>query len=769
MSELPQTFEPPPIEDRWSAHGEGDGLFRPERADAQPWTIVMPPPNVTGSLHIGHALDITLQDVLTRRQRMLGKDALWVVGTDHAGIATQMVVERNLESQGVKRAEIGREAFLEHVWEWKAQSGGVITRQLRRLGASCDWAHERFTMDERYQRAVTHTFVELHKRGLIYRDKRLVNWDPRFQTAISDLEVETRDVQGKFYTLSYPLADNSGAIQVATTRPETMLADMAVAVHPEDERYRALIGKPIKHPITGRLIPIIADEHADPELGSGAVKITPGHDFNDYEVGKRAGFKPADMLNMFDAQAYVVQTQDGLIPQDLLGLTREDARKAVVAKLEDEGALVRVEDRVIPTPFGDRSGVVIEPWLTDQWYVDAAKLALPAIQAVRKGDIRIVPETWKKTWFNWLENIQPWCVSRQLWWGHRIPAWYGEDGHVFVAETEEEARAQAGGKPVHQDEDVLDTWFSSALWPFATLGWPEETEDLRRHYPNDVLISGFDILFFWDARMAMQGIELMGEPPWKTLYLHGLVRDAAGQKMSKSKGNTVDPLGLIDKYGADALRFTLAAMESQGRDIKLDEKRVEGYRNFATKLWNAARFLQMNGVGASASIAAPDAKLPVNRWIIGEVVETLSKLDRAFDELRYDDMADAIYHFVWGTFCDWYVELVKGAFDDETKRVAAWAFDQILVMLHPLMPFITEELWSAMGERPYELIVAKWPEPEAQVDAEAKADLSWLIEIVSEIRRVRNEVNVPPVAKTELWLEAPNALQKLNLTVVTVV
>jgi valyl-tRNA synthetase len=744
MSELPKTFEPRAIEDRWYAHWESKGLFRPDRPDATPWTIVMPPPNVTGSLHIGHALDNTLQDVLTRRERMLGKDALWVVGTDHAGIATQMVVERNLDSQGVKRTDIGREAFLEHVWEWKAQSGGAITRQLRRLGASCDWAHERFTMDEAYQSAVTYTFVELYKRKLIYRDKRLVNWDPKFQTAISDLEVETRDVQGKFWTLSYPLADGSGAIQVATTRPETMLADMAVAVHPDDERYKALIGKQLEHPITGRLIPIVADEHADPELGSGAVKITPGHDFNDYEVGKRAGFKPADMLNMFDGTAHVVQTQDGLIPQDLLGLTCEDARKAVVARLEDEGALVRVEDRVIPTPYGDRSGVVIEPWLTDQWYVDAVKLAGPAIAAVKNGDIRIVPETWTKTWFNWLENIQPWCVSRQLWWGHRIPAWFDDDGNIYVAATVDEAQSQAGeGVALRQDEDVLDTWFSSALWPFATLGWPEQTEDLRRHYPNDVLISGFDILFFWDARMAMQGIEFMGEAPWKTLYLHGLVRDAQGAKMSKSKGNTVDPLGLIDKYGADALRFTLAAMESQGRDIKLDEKRVEGYRNFATKLWNAARFLQMNGVGASDSIAAPAAELPVNRWIIGEVVATLGKLDRAFEELRYDEMADAIYHFTWGTFCDWYVELIKGAFDDETKAVAAWAFDQILVMLHPLMPFITEELWGAMGKRPYELIVAKWPEPQAQVDPHAKAEIDGLVSVIAEARTMRAELNIP--------------------------
>jgi valyl-tRNA synthetase len=603
---------------------------------------------------------------------------------------------------------------------------------------------------------------------------------------------------------------------------------MAVAVHPDDERYKALIGKQIRHPITGRLIPIIADEHADPELGSGAVKITPGHDFNDYEVGKRAGIKPADMLNMFDAQANVVQTSDGLIPQQLLGLSREDARKAVVKLLEDEGALVQVEDRVIPTPFGDRSGVVIEPWLTDQWYVDAAKLALPALQAVKKGDIRVVPETWKKTWYNWLENIQPWCVSRQLWWGHRIPVWYGpslespDERQVFVARDEDEALAKAykyyeaawegvfgrlhivpddaASKALPQedrlkcfglwqDPDVLDTWFSSALWPFATLGWPEETEELKRHYPNDVLISGFDILFFWDARMAMQGIEFMGEAPWKTLYLHGLVRDAQGAKMSKSKGNTVDPLGLIDKYGADALRFTLAAMESQGRDIKLDEKRVEGYRNFATKLWNAARFLQMNGVGASDSIAAPSAELPVNRWIIGEVVETLAKLDRAFDELRYDEMADAIYHFVWGTFCDWYVELVKpllspshsgegtardsgsgvgepsealrphpnpspqGEGVQETRRVAAWTFDQILVMLHPLMPFITEELWHAMGERPYDLIVAKWPEPQAQVDHNARGALNFAINLITEIRSAKNEMGIAPGIKMAAYFD----------------
>ncbi|MDQ3077208.1 MAG: valine--tRNA ligase [Pseudomonadota bacterium] len=795
MTELAKTFDPAAIEARWYAHWEEAGLFRPERGDATPFTIVMPPPNVTGSLHIGHALDVTLQDILTRHARMQGKDALWVVGTDHAGIATQMVVERQLDAEQKKRTDLGRDAFIDRVWEWKKESGGQITQQLRRLGASCDWANERFTMDEGFSKAVTHVFVELHKRGLLYRDKRLVNWDPHFQTAISDLEVETREVQGKFWTLRYPLADGSGHIEVATTRPETMLADMAVAVHPDDARYAALVGNTIRLPITGREIPIVADEHADPELGSGAVKVTPGHDFNDYEVGKRAGYKPGEMLNMLDAGGRLVQS--GGIPDELLGLDRFEARKRVVDLLEAAGALVKVEDRIIATPYGDRSGVVIEPWLTDQWYVDAKTLVQPVIEATRSGEIKIVPETWSKTWYNWLDNIQPWCVSRQLWWGHRIPAWFGpevRDGKhvygfeheqgtkVFVAETFDDAVVQAQeyyGMPVLElpsfgeafgdafmknanreprdnvglwrDNDVLDTWFSSALWPFATLGWPEQTQDLARHYPNDVLISGFDILFFWDARMAMQGIEFMGEAPWKTLYLHGLVRDAAGQKMSKSKGNTVDPLGLIDQYGADALRFFMAAMESQGRDIKMDEARLAGYRNFATKLWNAARFLQGNGVGASQSIAAPEAALPVNRWIIGEVVDTLAKLDKALADLRFDEAASAIYHFTWATFCDWYVELIKGAFDDETREVAAWAFDQILVMLHPFMPFITEELWHSMpvpsevegGKRPYDLIVAKWPVPEAKANAAASSQIEGIVRIVSEVRAMRAELNIP--------------------------
>jgi valyl-tRNA synthetase len=801
MSELPKTFDPAAIEAHWYAHWEQGGMFRPERPTAEPWTIVNPPPNVTGSLHIGHALDNTLQDILTRHARLQGKDALWVVGTDHAGIATQMVVERQLEAQGQRRAELGRDAFVEKVWAWKEESGGEITRQLRRLGCSMDWENERFTMDEGFSRGVLRVFVQLYREGLLYRDKRLVNWDPKFGTAISDLEVETKEVQGKFWHLKYPLEDGSGFVHVATTRPETMLADMAVAVHPEDGRYAALVGKRLRLPITGRLVPIVADEHADPELGSGAVKITPGHDFNDFEVGKRAGFKAADMLNMLSADAKVVQTADGLIPADLLGLDRFEARKAVVERLEAEGFLERVEDRVIQTPYGDRSGAVIEPWLTDQWYVDAHTLAQPAIEAVRSGKIKVVPKTWEKTWFNWLENIQPWCVSRQLWWGHRIPAWYGpeKDGEVgvgnakvFVGLDEAEIREEAASyynlplerilleevdraglrwldEPdptivLWQETDVLDTWFSSALWPFGTLGWPEQTETLKRHYPNDVLISGFDIIFFWDARMAMQGIHFMNEVPWKTLYLHGLVRDSKGAKMSKSKGNTVDPLGLVDKYGADALRFTLAAMESQGRDIKLDEKRIEGYRNFATKLWNAARFCQANGIGASAALEPPMAELPVNRWIVGETVKTIQALDLALAELRFDESANIIYHFVWGSFCDWYLELIKGQIDEETKGVAGWVLDQILVILHPFMPFITEELWNALGERPYPLILAKWPMPDARaLDPEAGPEVDWLIRLVSGIRAARTELNVPPGAKLALHIRDAGELSRARL------
>ncbi|MCW1427727.1 valine--tRNA ligase [Novosphingobium sp. JCM 18896] len=831
-TQLDKTFDPASIEAKWYAHWEDKGLFRPERPNAVPYTIVNPPPNVTGSLHIGHALDNTLQDVVIRYERLRGKDALWVVGTDHAGIATQMVVERQMEAKQDKRTNYSREAFVDKVWEWKRESGGTITGQLRRLGCSMDWSREQFTMDPHFTKAVVKVFVDLYNQGLIYRDKRLVNWDPKLKTAISDLEVETQEIKGGFWHFRYPLADgvtlDDGAdhIVVATTRPETMLADMAVAVNAEDPRYKAVIGKDILQPLTGRRFKVVADEHADPELGSGAVKITPGHDFNDFEVGKRAGIKPADMLNMFDAEAKVVQTQDGLVPEKYLGQDRFVVRQMIVEDMKTAGFLVPhvtktkdgeeieadFEPRTIQTPFGDRGGVVIEPWLTDQWYVDAETLAQPPLQAVRSGAIEIVPKTWGKTFFNWMENIQPWCVSRQLWWGHRIPAWYGPsldgDGALqtgdiirmiapqgnmqeigrtrmdtvpFVAETPEEAitlarqfypsdctieitddpDARSEGKIVRlrRDEDVLDTWFSSALWPFATLGWPEADATLyQRHYPNDLLISGFDILFFWDARMAMQGMHFNeGQVPWKRLYLHGLVRAADGQKMSKSKGNVVDPLGLIDQYGADALRFFMAAMESQGRDVKMDEKRVEGYRNFATKLWNAARFCQSNGIGASTSLAAPQATSAVNKWIIGEVIDTVAELDKAMAELRFDAAANAIYHFVWDQFCDWYIELIKGQFDDETKAVAGWVLDQILVMLHPFMPFVTEELWNKLGDRPYELIVAQWPAPGVAVDAEAKTEVDWLIALIGNLRTAKAELGIAPGARLDAYLPDPSA------------
>ena len=842
---LAKTFDPAAIEAKWYAHWEESGAFRPDRPDAPPFTIVNPPPNVTGSLHIGHALDNTLQDVMVRYERLRGKDALWVVGTDHAGIATQMVVERNLNSQGIKRTDMPREAFVEHVWEWKEQSGGTITRQLRRLGCSMDWSREQFTMDPHFSAAVIKVFVDLFNQGLIYRAKRLVNWDPALKTAISDLEVESREVQGHMWHFKYPLAggetytyverDEEGNvvleeqrdyIAIATTRPETMLGDGAVAVHPSDARYAPIVGKLCEIPVGPkehrRLIPIITDDYPDPNFGSGAVKITGAHDENDYGVAQRNGIPMYRLMDEVaamrsdgapyaEASAIALAIAKGettatpaeidalnLVPDEYRGLDRYEARKSVVADIGDEGLMLAVEDKLIMQPFGDRGGVVIEPMLTDQWYVDAEKLAQAPIQAVRDGRIEIVPKTWEKTFFNWMENIQPWCVSRQLWWGHRIPAWFGPDGEIFVAPTEAEAQALAGeGVELRQDEDVLDTWFSSALWPFATLGWPNdpprdgEGDLLAKHYPNDLLISGFDILFFWDARMAMMGMHLLGEVPWRRLYLHGLVRAADGQKMSKSKGNVVDPLGLIDKYGADALRFFMAAMESQGRDVKMDEKRVEGYRNFATKLWNAARFCQANGIGASQSIAAPQATTAVNKWIVGEVVETVVALDKALADMRFDLAANAIYRFVYDRFCDWYLELVKPVLSPvplaggagsgpeveaqarptpnpsreregdeaaETRAVAAWVLDQILVMLHPFMPFITEELWHAQGERPYDLILAKWPEPEAGVDPVAKAEVDWLIALTSNVRAAKNELGIAPGAKLAAFCPAPGEL-----------
>jgi len=815
VTTLPTTFDPAEIESRWYAHWEANGLFRPERPAAEAFTIVNPPPNVTGSLHIGHALDNTLQDVVVRYERLRGKDALWVVGTDHAGIATQMVVERQLEERQDKRTNYSREDFVAKVWEWKAESGGTITNQLRRLGCSMDWSREQFTMDPHFTRAVIKTFVDLYNDGLIYRDKRLVNWDPKLKTAISDLEVETKTLAGSFWHFKYPLADGARLddgrdyLEVATTRPETMLADMAVAVNPADARYASVVGKHVILPITGRRIPVIADEHADPELGSGCVKITPGHDFNDFEVGKRAGFAPADMLNMLDAEANVCQTADGLVPAEFLGLHRfrrdgvDGARELVVARMKELGLLIPhvtkdkegnpvehdAEPRQIATPFGDRGGVVIEPMLTDQWYVNAAELAKKPIEAVRSGEIQIVPKSWEKTFFNWMENIQPWCVSRQLWWGHRIPAWFDEAGNIYVAENAETAQKQAGeGVTLRQDEDVLDTWFSSALWPFATLGWPEgDAPLLAKHFPNSLLISGFDILFFWDARMMMMGFYHMGQKPWDKLYLHGLVRAADGAKMSKSKGNVVDPLGLIDQYGADALRFFMAAMESQGRDIKMDEKRIEGYRNFATKLWNAARFCQSNGIGASSTVKAPPARLAANQWIIGEVAACVSEIERAMADLRFDAAANAIYQFTWSKFCDWYLELVKpvlsplppaggagGGPEDaptpnpsreregdwspqsETRAVAGWALDQILVMLHPFMPFITEELWHKLGARDYALIVAQWPKPEAEVSKEATDAIDWVIDLTTNTRSAKNELGIAPGAKLAAWVAAPS-------------
>ncbi|WP_164157363.1 valine--tRNA ligase [Sandarakinorhabdus rubra] len=766
---IDRIFDPEAFEQRWYQHWEQSGAFRPQRPDAQPFTIVIPPPNVTGSLHIGHALDNTLQDVLIRWHRLQGRDARWIVGTDHAGIATQMVVERQLaETQQPGRTAMGRDAFEAKVWEWKAESGGTITRQLRRLGASCDWQNERFTMDAGFNTAVNKVFVELFRQGLLYRDKRLVNWDPKLKTAISDLEVEYREVDGKLWHFRYPLEDGSGFIAIATTRPETILGDGAVAVHPDDERYRRLVGKRCRLPVVDRLIPIIADPMVESDFGSGAVKITAAHDFNDFAVYQRHPQAGIPLINLMNPDATMADT----CPPDYRGLTREAARASVVADFEALGLLDKIEPHRHQVPYGDRSGVVIEPYLTDQWYVNAGELAKDALAAVHDGRTRFVPATWEKTYFNWMENIQPWCVSRQLWWGHRIPAWYGPDGKVFVAETEAEAQAQAGaGVPLTRDEDVLDTWFSSALWPFGTLGWPEQTADLARHYPGDVLVTGFDIIFFWVARMMMQGLHFQGEVPFRTVYCHGLVRDAQGQKMSKSKGNTVDPLGLIEKYGADALRFTLTAMETQGRDIKLNESRIEGYRNFATKLWNAARFAQMNGIAGHPDLLPPAASQPVNRWIIGEVKACATALEQAIAQFRFDAYADAIYRLVWSRFCDWYLELIKPLLADgadaaaaaETRAVAGWTLDQILVMLHPVMPFLTEELWHQLAERG-DLILARWVATDAlPADAEASADIDWLIGLISEVRSARTEVNVPPSAKLAYAVDGatPETLARL--------
>ncbi|MEN6543139.1 valine--tRNA ligase [Parvibaculum sp.] len=790
---LEKTFSPKDVEERLYRQWEESGAFKagnPERvaAGAKPYSIVIPPPNVTGSLHMGHALNNTLQDVLIRFERMRGKDVLWQPGLDHAGIATQMIVERQLDAEGnIHRRDMGRDAFIERVWKWKGESGGSIINQLRRLGASCDWSRERFTLgergapDEQMVRAVTKVFVELHAQGLIYRDKRLVNWDPKLQTAVSDLEVENIEVKGNFWHFRYPLADGKTVrypsefdeegkptawedrpyIIVATTRPETMLGDTAVAVNAEDERYKHLKGAHVILPLVGRRIPIVFDEHADPTQGSGAVKITPAHDFNDFEVGKRHGLPQINIL-----------TADGRIndeaPAAYRGLDRFDARKKIVADIEALELLDRIEPKTVMVPHDEKSKMtVIEPYLTDQWYVDAATLAKPAIAAVERGETTFVPKNWEKTYFEWMRNIQPWCISRQLWWGHRIPAWYTEDGEIFVAHSEEEAQAAAEkhyGKSValKRDEDVLDTWFSSALWPFSTLGWPDETPELKRYYKTDVLVTGFDIIFFWVARMMMMGLHVMDEVPFRDVYIHALVRDEKGQKMSKTKGNVIDPLKLIDEYGADALRFTLAAMAAQGRDIKLATNRVEGYRNFGTKLWNAARFCEMNECARIEDFDPARVSQTVNRWIVGEVARVAAKVTEEIEGYRYNEAAGAIYRFVWNVFCDWYLEFIKplllGTDESakaETRATAAWVLDQILLILHPFMPFMTEELWATTAgpARKTLLVMAEWPNLSSLGNAEADAEMGWVIRLISDVRSVRAEMNVPAGAKIPLLIK----------------
>jgi valyl-tRNA synthetase len=838
---IEKNYQPADIEARMARIWEESGAFkagRPERRDAKPFTIVIPPPNVTGSLHMGHALNNTLQDILCRFERMRGRDVLWQPGTDHAGIATQMVVERQLmERQQPGRRDMGRAKFLERVWQWKAESGGVIVNQLKRLGASCDWSRERFTMDEGLSRAVVKVFVELHREGLIYKDKRLVNWDPKLLTAISDLEVQQTEVRGHLWYLRYPLEgksfnpdDPTTFIVVATTRPETMLGDSAVAVHPDDERYADLVGKHVILPLVGRRIPIIADEYSDPEKGSGAVKITPAHDFNDFEVGKRHGLPQISVLDQ-EGRLALVGNEDYLralpegsaqLAEELHGVDRFAARKLIVARLEDFGFLERIEPNTHMVPHGDRSGVVIEPYLTDQWYVDAKTMAQPAIAAVRSGETSFVPKNWEKTYFEWMENIQPWCISRQLWWGHQIPAWYGPDGKVFVAETEEEAVGNALGYYAEQevitpeqgremaldpakragfitrDEDVLDTWFSSALWPFSTLGWPDDDTDVKRYYPTDVLVTGFDIIFFWVARMMMMGLHFMKDVPFSTVYIHRLVRDEKGAKMSKSKGNVIDPLGVIDDYGADALRFALARGAAQGHDIKLSPQHVETNRNFATKLWNACRFAEMNGCVQPAEFDPTGATQTLNRWIAHETAAATREVTEAIEACRFNDAAASIYRFVWNVYCDWYLELAKpvlmgeeGAAKTETRAMVAWARDEILKLLHPFMPFITEELWAVTAQREGLLALAPWsrkvggvtPEQLALLsatgpndlllppvlfaldnadfsDPAAEAEIGWVVDLVTAIRSVRAEMNITPATLTPLVLAGASAETK---------
>jgi valyl-tRNA synthetase len=771
---LSKSFVPSEVEAGIYAGWENSGAFaaHPE-SNAAPFTIMIPPPNVTGTLHVGHALTMTLQDTLTRYRRMQGRDALWQPGTDHAGIATQMVVERLLGEQGITRQQLGREKFLERVWEWKAESGGAITEQLRRIGASLDWPRERFTMDDGLSEAVREVFVTLFKQGLIYRDRRLVNWDPKFQSAISDLEVESREMNGSIWHLRYMLADGSGrSIVVATTRPETMLGDTAVAVHPEDERYRDLVGQEIVLPLTGRRVKIVADEYSDPEKGTGAVKITPAHDFNDFEVGRRHGL---DMPSVLDREAKITLAEielhavpniaDPEFTRTLEGLDRFEARKRIVAELERLELLVDVQKHVNQVPHGDRSGVPIEPLLTVQWYCNAEALAKPAIAAVEDGRMKFVPQQWENTFFAWMRDLQPWCISRQLWWGHRIPAWYGPDGEVFVERSEEAAQAAAQahyGKPVEitRDNDVLDTWFSSALWPFSTLGWPQQTPELAKYYPGDVLVTGFDIIFFWVARMMMMGMHFMGDVPFRHIYIHGLVRDEKGQKMSKSKGNVIDPLKMVDDYGADALRLAVVRLTGPGRDVKLGPSIVETNRGFVTKLWNAARFCEMNDIRPDPDFTPDQATIPLTRWILAQASDAVADATAALEAYRFDEYGAACYRFVWNVFCDWFLELAKPAFAaggaeaEEVKKTAAHVLGIILRMMHPAIPYVTEELWAEFGYgEKCTLIRTAFPTTfSVPGAAEAKGELDWLVKLVGEVRGVRAEMNVPPSVKAPVLL-----------------
>jgi valyl-tRNA synthetase len=780
---LDSRFAPAEIEPRLYQGWESAGSFACDpQSNAQPYTIMIPPPNVTGSLHMGHALTFTVQDTLIRWRRMQGRDALWQPGTDHAGIATQMVVERLLADEGKDRRQLGRDGFVERVWQWKAESGGAITQQLRRLGASLDWPRERFTMDDGLSAAVKETFVRLYGEGLIYRDRRLVNWDPKLQTAISDLEVENREIKGSLWYLRYPIEGEPGrSIIVATTRPETMLGDTAVAVHPDDPNLGALIGKRAILPLVGRSIPIVADTYADPEKGTGAVKITPAHDFNDFEVGRRHDLPMPSVLDR-QAQVTLAEIEDVLtaVPgiadpafvRTLAGQSRFAARAAIVTELERLGLLEKIEPYVNQVPHGDRGGVPVEPLLTTQWYCNAGVLAKPAIEAVESGKTVFIPKQWENTFFAWMRDIQPWCISRQLWWGHRIPAWYGPDGTVFVAKDDAGAAAQARAHYGHdetltQDEDVLDTWFSSALWPFSTLGWPENTKELARYYPGDVLVTGFDIIFFWVARMMMMGLHLMNDVPFRTVYIHGLVRDERGQKMSKSRGNVIDPLELIDSYGADALRFTICALTGPGRDVKLSAARVQDYRGFVTKLWNAARFCEINGMKPTLDFRPETATLPLSRWLLAEAYTAIQEATDALEAYRFDEYAAAGYRFVWNTFCDWFLEFAKpllaeGARQDdaaEIRAVGAHVLGLILRLLHPVIPFVTEELWDRFGYGDsFSLIDAAWPEAIAlQGAAPARAELDWVVRLITLVRSVRSEMNVPPSKPSPVLLQGASA------------